>query len=32
MGRSHKVLRKNIFSYFRLGVFMHNDDGDKEKE
>jgi len=32
MGRSLRVLRKNVFSCFRLGMFMHDGDGDKEKE
>jgi len=30
MGRSLKVLKRNLFSYFRLGVFMHNGDENKE--
>ncbi len=27
-----RVSRKKVFSCFQLGVFMHNDNGDKEKE
>jgi hypothetical protein len=29
--RGLKVLRKNIFFYFQLGLFMHDGDVDKEK-
>jgi len=32
IGRNFKVSRKNVFSYFWLEVFIHNDNGDKEKE
>ncbi len=32
IGRSFRVSRKNVFSCFWLGVFMHDDNGDKEKD
>jgi hypothetical protein len=32
MGRSLRVLRRNVFSYFQLGAFLHNSDGNKKKE
>jgi hypothetical protein len=32
MQRSLKVLKKNVFSGLWLGVFTHNNDGDREKE
>jgi hypothetical protein len=31
MKRSFNVLGKNVFSSLQLGVFTHDDDGDKEK-
>jgi hypothetical protein len=31
-GKSFRVSRKNVFSYFRSKVFTHDNDEDKEKE
>jgi hypothetical protein len=32
IGRSFRVARKNVFFCFQLGVFTHDDNGNKEKE